>query len=256
MLGSETKYSQINYAKFIKDALIMENKFRLKSIIIIILFNIVTNVYSQSASEEYDNLCFYFGVSGFYSNLHFKENYGHNMFAKSFKGAGGFFVYMFNNSLGLEFGYPIEKSQRARSSIDTNQYIAGKMLNIAWNNGYLYSEVKQKHAYVGLMLSSDINERLAIATLLGVAAYNIHAKYNISKPSLLLDQTFTFTKTKRIPIARLSLEYKIDNRYVIRLFTTWKNTNKVYITSEQNVTNIIKLRDSFTSGIGIACGVV
>lgn len=238
----------------------MENKFRLKITIIIILFNIITNSYSQNIYEDdndsNNNLCFYFGVNGLYSNLHFKENYGHNMFAKSFVGASGFFVYMFNNSLGFEFGYPIEKTKRERSNIDTNQYIAGKMLNIAWNNGLLQSEVKQRHAYIGLMLSSDINEELAIATLLGVAAYNIHAKYNMSKPSLLLDQTFTFTKTKRIPIVRLSLEYKINNRYVIRAFTTWKNTKKVHIRDEQNASHIIKLRDSFTSGIGIACGVV
>lgn len=238
----------------------MENKFKLKITIIIILFNIIANSYAQNIYEDdndsSDTPYFYFGVNGFYSNLHFKENYGHNMFAKSFVGAGGFFVYMFNNSLGFEFGYPIEKTKRASSVINTNEYIAGKILNVAWNNGLLFSEVKQRHAYIGLMLSSDINEELTLSTLLGIAAYNIHAKYNISKPSLLLDQTFTFAKTKRIPIARLSLEYKINNRYVIRFFTTWKNTRKVHISSEQNASNVIKLKDSFTSGIGIACGVV
>ena len=224
-------------------------------LIIFIISNIINIIYAKSLEDDF--LSFYFGVSGFYSNVHFKENYGSNMFAKSFVGANGFFVYMFNNSLGFEFGYPIERTKHNTIVMHANQYIAGNPMSVWWTNGILTSAVKQRHPYLGLMLSSDINNELAISTLLGIASYNIHAKYNVYQPSMTgLNQTVTFSKTKRIPVVRLSLDYKINHRYVIRVFTTWRKTSKVQITSEQGSSHLIELKNSFSSGIGVACGVV
>ena len=195
---------------------------------------------------------FYFGVDAFYSDIRFQKNYGSNMFAKSTRGINVFAAAMLNDALGLEMGYEAEEKRHKSVIINPQEYVAG-WLTVRFGSTFLKSEIKQRYPYLGIILNSGINDKCSVSTLLGVSRYNISAKYRIVWPEFgSVGYTATFLKTKYIPTARFSIEYKLISYFAIRSFATWRNTYRVKVVSQENkLGKLIKPKDSFNVGLGV-----
>ncbi len=220
---------------------------------------LTTSIMSAAIAADSANInnSFYLGADAIYSRMGFKQNYGNNIFTKSAPGINAFVGYTFNDIVGLEVGYEIEKKQKKKDlTINGVNYIAGWRTPGALR-GILNSEVKQRHPYLGVTGKVNINDKCFIAGLLGVSVSHIHARYHLVDAGVGIDETATFSKTKPVAMARLSVGYSITDKVDVRAYTTWRNTSRFKIESQENTPgNLIKLRDNFNVGLGFVYNIV
>ncbi len=84
---------------------------------------------------------------------------------------------------------------------------------------------------------------------------HIHAKYTSVAKNVV--ENARFSKTKPVAMARLSVGYSITDKVDVRAYTTWRNTSRFKIESQENTPgNLIKLRDNFNVGLGFVYNIV
>jgi len=221
------------------------------------IMSMASNVYAESAASY--NPSVYLGVDGVYSFMKFKGNNGGNMFAKSAPGVNVFVGGMFNDMFGVEAGFEIEKKEKRDVTLKGGSIIAGWDTSKNANAlvAAIHSEVKQRHPYVGVIANANINDKCFATALLGVSVSHVNAKYNLVDAHYSINETATFSKTKPVAMARLSVGYKLTDNFAVRAYTTWRNTSRFKITAKENTPgNLIKLRDSFNVGLGVAYNIV
>ena len=119
------------------------------------------------------------------------------------------------------------------------------------------SELKQRHPYLGLVGNVNINNDFFVQGLLGISVSNIDAKYTLVDSDYGFTDAPTFSKTKPVAMARLSVGYKLTDKFDVRAYTTWRNTSNIKIKSpDTQYGNLIKLKDTFNVGLGVVYHIV
>ena len=202
----------------------------------------------------------YIGADAVYGKMKFREYYGDNIFSKKWiPGVNLFVGHMFNENWGAEIGYEVDKKmKRTEETVAVGNTVAGTYLDPAslirfasYNTSF-----KQHHAYLGATAKTNIfGDNNFVSLMLGISLSHIQAKYNYFRDGFgAADMTRTFSKTKPITIIRASVEHKLDNNFGLRLSTTWKNTSRFRVKSEEKPSSAaeIKLKDTINLGFGIS----
>lgn len=214
--------------------------------------------YSHASNNNNFNTSTYLGLNAVYSSTKFKKDYGNNIFSN--KGAPGlnFFVgHMFNDNWGAEIGYEFYKDMKRTETVAAGNTVAGTFLDPLHVDWFSYKTlVKQRHLYLGgLAKTNFFDDNNFISLMLGVSSSDIKNRYNIFKSEAgPQDDTRTFAATKLIPIARISIERKFNEKFRLQGLVGWKNTSKFKLKSEENSisTPEIRLKDTFSFGLGVS----
>ena len=202
----------------------------------------------------------YIGADAVYASMKFKENYGSNIFSKKgIPGVNLFVGHMFNDNWGAEIGYEVDKKMKRTETVKAGATVAGMYIDPNLVNYQSFNtSFKQHHAYLGAIAKKNIlNDNNFISLMLGVSLSHIQARYNIfadSIPGVPPNATRTFSKTKPIPVIRVSLEHKFNDKFGFRALATWKKTSKFKMKSEERPdTNAqIKLKNTVNLGFGVS----
>ena len=226
----------------------------LGAIITTSIISIASNVYA--GEDATNNPSFYLGADVVYSKTGFKGDYGSNIFAKSAPGINIFVGHMFNDNFGAEVGFEIEKKQKKSGNANWGTYVAGWEVPDPLKCSFK-SELKQRHPYLGLVGNVNINNDFFVQGLLGISVSNIDAKYTLVDSDYGFTDAPTFSKTKPVAMARLSVGYKLTDKFDVRAYTTWRNTSNIKIKSpDTQYGNLIKLKDTFNVGLGVVYHIV
>jgi hypothetical protein len=211
-------------------------------------------------SYAYANHSTYLGADAVYGSTKFKQDYGANIFSKKpAPGLNLFVGHMFNENFGAELGFEVYKKMKRTETIAAGNTVAGVFLNpdpISGINSISYdTHFKQRHPYIGAIAKTNIlGDNNFVSLMLGVSMSHIEAKYNkfATNTGPLSYSPRTFSRTKPIGIIRATVEHKFNDHLSLRVLSTWKNTAKFKIKSQENSASSaeVKLKNSFNVGIG------
>ena len=224
------------------------------------IMSIASNVYAgEGGVTVTSNPSFYLGADAVYSKTGFKKNYGDNTFAKSAPGINIFVGHMFNDNFGLEVGYEFEKKQKKNGNLNDGLnegvYFVGQPVPADVVLSFK-SEIKQRHPYLGLIGNVNINDNFFAQALAGVSVSNINAKCTYVENQYNQSGNLRFSKTKPIAMVRLSIGYKLTDKFDLRAYTTWRNTSRFKVVAEGLKAMSIKLKDTYNVGLGVVYHIV
>jgi len=200
----------------------------------------------------------YIGADAVYGKMKFREHYGDNIFSKKWiPGVNLFVGHMFNENWGAEIGYEVDKKMKRTETVKAGNTVAGIYMDPGLFTYRSYNtSFKQHHAYLGAIAKKRILDNNFISLMLGVSLSHIQARYNIfadSIPGAPPNVTRTFSKTKPIPVIRVSLEHKFNDKFGLKALATWRKTSKFKIKSEErpDTDAQVKLKNTINLGIGV-----
>jgi hypothetical protein len=215
-------------------------------------FVVALSATSYSHAHECKICETYVGLDAVYNVMKFKTDFGGNIFAK--KGAPGLNVFvghMFHEHFGAELGFEVEKKMKRTETIPAGQKVNGFPVGAVQRSESYNTEVTQNHPYLGLIGRINIVDNSVASLLVGVSASHIKAKQNLfSIGGAATNVTETFSKTKFIPIVRASIEHKFNDKFGVRALAAWKNTSQFKLNPKEGGTDQVKLKNSFSFGLG------
>ena len=214
--------------------------------------------YSQAVSNDNFNPSNYLGLNAVCSSMKFKKDYGSNIFSNKMAPGLNFFVgHMFNDNWGAEIGYEVNKDMKRTETITSGNIVTGGFLDPLHVDWFSYKTlVEQHHLYLGGIAKSNFfDDKNFVSLMLGISSSDIKAKYNIFKSEAgTEDTTRTFARNKLVPIIRVSVERKFNEKFGLQALVGWKNTSKFKLKSEENSisTQEVRLKDTFSFGVGFS----
>lgn len=228
-------------------------KYFINTLIFIVSLCVITNANAGST---------YFGIDALYSNTRLKKDFGGNVFSRRMAPGVNFSLgHMFNNNFGAEVGFEIDDRNSDVIYVPGNEAVFGILQNNPDLHYALYkSKVNQNYKYIGITTTTTFNNNF-ISLLIAESLSSIKAKTNLlgeiiddifGDPEFISrDNISIFNKNKLIPIIKISFGYK-NNDYFINLFSSWKNTSKINIKSQDSpdtMKEIIKFKNTCNFGI-------
>lgn len=218
--------------------------------------SVCTVIFSSiaQASEVSSN---YIGADALYSSMKFREYYGDNIFNKKWiPGVNLFAGHMFNDNWGVEAGYEVDKKMKRTNKVYEGDTVAGSFIDPATLVEFESYEtfVKQHHAYIGAIGKKNFLSNSSLSLMLGISLSHVQARYSLFADGFgPANITRTFSKTKPIPVIRVSFEHQFNDKFGFRTIAAWKKTSKFKIKSEenQNSDSEIKLKNTFNLGVGL-----
>lgn len=218
---------------------------------------------SIAAYANVDSHKIYFGADVLYSSTKMQKNFGGNVFAQEMvPGVNLFLGHMFNENFGVEVGFELDKTTNQTAYISEQDTICGVPPN---NPLQIYSvhhsKFNQNHSYLGIIAKTNISDKNLISVLIGGSLSHVLAKNNLLGNQLVSvgfepdHMTYTFKKTKLIPMVRIAFEHQFNKNYNIRFLATWKKMSKMIISSSEinsGYLGTIKLKNTITLGIGFS----
>jgi hypothetical protein len=231
-------------------------KYFINTIIFIVSLCVISNANAGST---------YFGIDALYSNTRLKRAFGGNVFSRRMAPGVNFSLgHMFNNYFGAEVGFEIDDRNSDVIYVPGNEDVFGVKPNNQFLIYSIYqSKINQNHSYISLKANFNVFNNFSISSLLGSSLSNFkiktillsdHENYGFGHTIINRNFTSIFNKTKMIFFAKLNLNFKLENRYNINLFSAWKNTSNIQIKSHESTINnpeIIKFKNFINIGIGL-----
>lgn len=226
----------------------------------ILICTLMGGIMCANANANYST---YVGVDALCYKMRFKEDFGGNIISKKLAPGLNLFVgHMLNEYFGAEIGFEsYKKMKNIKNNIPDGTTVAGVKIDgnrINYWESYS-STVSQRHPYFGLLTKLNITNNYYISVLAGVSLSNIRARYTLfddeGKHRILEGELVrNFSKTKAIPIVRVSVEHKFNDKVGIRGLLAWKKTSSFTIKSKENPDSktCLKLKDSFNIGLGVS----
>lgn len=220
-------------------------------------FNILLVIYSVLFIPNIAFSNAHIGIEGAYSRVVFHKGYGDNAFRKFASGINVFANYMVTDYLGAEIGYEFFKKTNKTVTVYTNEMFVGTTVNPPTLFESYRSSMNHRNHYFGFKGKVNIiDSSNFLSLLLGIAEFHIKSKYNLfADDAGPLDLTRTFIKNKPIFLLKASAEKSINNKLSLTATVSWKNTNRIKITSEENGSggpSELKLKNNLTASIGIS----
>jgi hypothetical protein len=222
-----------------------------KLIRLFVVFFSIINIAAHANDNVNFNSLFYLGLDAVYSNMQFRKDFGRNIFNKSTVGGNIAFGYSLTNTIGFEVGHEEAKKKKTEVTLYEKNYAAGWLVTNYTGPVVFKSEFRQRHSYFGVIFNSNINEDCFASILFGASLSKIKAQYSMLQSRSTITGIDHYSKTKLIPTARLALIFKLADHVGIRIFSTWRDTNKFKIKSKEYKSYTIKLNNYFNWGIGV-----
>lgn len=208
--------------------------------------------YSHAHGAHHHGNGTYVGLDAVYNWMGFKQDYGQNIFKKQAPGLNVFVGHMFHQNFGAELGFEWDKKVKKDVTIGANNIILGQ------NNGTGQSlsfrtKVKQSHPYLGLVAkTSIIGDHCFVSLMLGASLSNMKLEaVNYAIGNAVANSIKTFSKTKLIPVVKVSFEHKFTHQVGMRVLAAWKNTSQFKLKAKENSASEAKLKDAFSVGLGV-----
>lgn len=209
--------------------------------------------YSHAHTSHHHGQGAYVGLDAVYNWVGFKKDYGQNIFKKQAPGVNVFAGYMFHENFGAELGFEWDKKVKRDVTVGGNEVVAGRATPVGAAPASFKTTLRQSHPYLGLIAKTNVMcEENSLSLLLGAALSNIKEEFNwYSSAGVSQNIIKTFSKTKLVPLVRVSFERKFTHQFGARLYGSWKNTSKFKLLSkETGVTYETRLKDALGLGLG------
>lgn len=197
----------------------------------------------------------YLGFEVIQTDQSLKGNYGYKNFKKNPLYYGIFGGVKFSRYLGLELGYDYQPKRNKTSNLSTGD-LMGNGAAIA---GTMQTQtfIKSRHPYIGLVVS-DMYKSFNLQAMLGVSLSKITAQFKqLSEDGIPLtnieiaDSVRNYSKTRLVPILKVAAAYKLNDHFAIRASLNYRFFNSFTIRSDENASNVIKVKNTAGVGVGV-----
>lgn len=202
----------------------------------------------------------YVGFNAQMRRIHFKNNYGKDMFTKRMPQGEIYAGLKVNPYLGFELGYLRSEERHRTSSIGYPQAIFGAPFSTPGEYQTARASSKIDGGSVNVVGFLTINEDFQLLGSLGFARLRVKLKYipiditgDPYTNAEVLSFTRTFVKSKYVPQAKVGIQYMLTQALGLKALVGWDGTSRFnLLTNKQAAPARASLRDSYNLGLGLA----
>lgn len=205
----------------------------------------------------------YVGTDAIFSSTNFKKDFGANIISKKLTpGLNLFIGHMFNQNFGVEFGVEFyKKMNRTENLIGNGAIVLGEKLPVGppeyWESHK--TSFNQKHMYIGIISKVHIAGNNFFSLLTGLSLSRMKFWHNVFDDSdgyIRRDGQIVgiFCKNSIVPIIRIALEHKFNDKMGARVLISWNNSNafkKIKPITNKSAKPTIKPKDTYKFGVGL-----
>jgi len=209
----------------------------------------------------------YLGVEAIQTNQDYKLHHGKNVFKKNVQDYSVFGGFKFSHHFGAELGYEFQPQRKKTVSAGSSTAIPAKddLFDELFNSSSITStnRIKGQHPYLGLFGEYkhhfSNSHKMRFQAMLGASISKVKIKQHISSVTgtALADDvtgaTLTGSKSKVVPMVKLSALYEFTEQFGVRLGVNYRNLSAIKIKIDQDTTHTqqVKLKDTFGLGLGL-----
>lgn len=196
----------------------------------------------------------YIGAEAIQTNQNYKSGWGKNVFRKDPMDYSFFAGSKFYKNFGAEIGYEFAPNRKTTKVFPVGSLVtAGTPSESA---ATLASQIKATHPYLGLFAEYDHHfshiGKIKLQAMLGASATRINARYTVlTNAGLNTSIGRDFTKTKIVPMVKLSATYMATDRFGVRLSANYRNTASFKSHAKENTALQLRMKDTFGVGLGV-----
>jgi len=222
-------------------------------------FAFVVALSATSYSHAHGNVAgeSYVGLDAVYNFMGFKSGYGDKVLKKSAPGLNLFVGHMFHENFGAEAGFEYDKNMKRSNTVAQGEMVGGVPIPGGLTNISYDSKLKQSHPYVGLVGKYNVFDNTFVSLMVGGSLSHVNAQYTVTNTGVggvvgaaYVGTTKSYSKTRLIPLVKASVEHKVTDRFGLRALVAWKNTASIKMTAKENSNYSVKLKDSYSIGVG------
>ena len=206
----------------------------------------------------------YVGAEAIQTNQDYKAHHGKNVFKKNPQDYSIFAGAKFNRHFGAELGYEFQPKKKKTIGAGTSYPIPEEddLFDEGFETGTVTSRtsVKGSHPYLGVFGESSFGmHRMRFQGMIGASVSRVKitntilSKSGTAPADIVVGSTMTGSKTKVVPMVKLSGIYDVTKNFGVRVSLNYRNLSSVKIKIDQDTTGkqLIKLRDTFGVGVGL-----
>jgi len=209
----------------------------------------------------------YLGAEAIQTNQNYKLHHGRRVFKENTRDVSIFAGFKFSHYFGAELGYELQPKKRKTVSAGFSTAIpAGE--DTFNDQSYAASitstnSIQGHHPYVGIFgeykLQSAHLERMRFQAMVGASVSKVKIRQDILSTTgtlpadYIVGNTLTGTRTKVVPMIKLSAVHDFTKRFAVRLSVNYQNLRLIRVKIDQDLTHSqsIRLRDTFGIGLGV-----
>ena len=202
--------------------------------------------------------CPYVGFELIQTNQNYKEGYGKGLFYKDQVNYNVFGGLRFARWLGLEAGYEASSKKGSQVRLEAGDRFPGNVLLDPGEFAIMESTIQVTHPYAGIFATCGWR-CISMQAMIGASVSHLKARYAslaTETGNLTTDQynstVRTFSKTKVLPMAKISGLYKFNNNFALRANFNYRNTSLMKTKAQQGSgVAEIKMKDTIGVGLGV-----
>lgn len=204
----------------------------------------------------------FIGIEAIQTNQDYETGFGKKVFTKNVQNYGVYGGLKFHKHFGVEVGYEIQPNRKKQPLLTGGDYIPGSTTAVpAGGSRLLESSIQTRHTYFGLfgekMCHLAQHQAITFQGMLGLSASHVKARFALLKVNgsqvtvaNYLASISTFSKTKVVPMVKVSAIYMPMHKVGIRLSAAYRATSKIKSESKEGGTPEIRFKDTFSLGLG------
>lgn len=210
------------------------------------------------------------GIDIVQTNQNYKERHGKNVYKKNIVDYSIFAGFKFNNHFGVEAGFEWQPKKNKTVTATSQETIEGEInddpadignyditniTNITSKNS-----IKGSHPYLGVFGEYKLHA-FRFQAMLGASVSTVKIRQNFLSvvgsdadvPDVVTGGVDTGSKTRIVPMVKLSSIYDVNDHFGVRLSVRYHNLGSVKIKIDQDRGGIrkVELRDTLGLGLGI-----
>ena len=235
----------------------------------------------QNLPEAFNHFKFspYVGVDIGRSRVAMQKNFGEKIFRKNATTYNFFGGLDLNEYFGIEVGYEKDNARREHNAELVPGDFGGPgdvdpdaIIREIDGPNLFDTSFKLKQKYLGITAHYPILENISLSFLIGIARTTVKAEHTLifaqgdqisAEDQRDFNLRRTYTQAKSMPMLRLGVDYKMNNKFSLKSNVTWVQTSRIKMNSEQNgqlnidnfvaFNNSLKLKNSVRYSLGIVC---
>ena len=206
---------------------------------------------SAFASKHFHDT--FVGVDVIQTSQEFKANYGKDQFKKTPLDYSIFAGTKFSHHFGVEVGYEGQPKKKKDATWTGEGFLDG---NTYTGTASSTTSVKGNHPYAGIFAECK-HHRMKFQAMLGASVSQVKvSSYNTvvagSVPADFTNgATLTGSRTKIVPMVKLSAIHNFTDRFGVRLSVNYRNLSDMNIRMDQDSNQVVRPKDSFGIGLGV-----
>jgi opacity protein-like surface antigen len=195
----------------------------------------------------------YVGAEAIQTNQQFKNEFGKDGFKKNPLDLSVFGGFKFTKHFGLEAGWEQQLKKKKSLTVGGSVIIEDEEFSGTAN---VNTTVKGRHPYLGIFGEYKY-DAWKFQAMLGASFSKVKATVAVDSISgvvpdqYVVGSTIGMTKSKVIPMVKLSALYNFTECFGVRVTGTYRNTSQLKLTTPVDSDMTIKLKDTFGLGLGV-----